>query len=59
MPKKRKLVTIRKDGTVVIAIGSSNENADWLKLIDKGKHKKKDIRATEEALRQHKKDSNV
>lgn len=54
-----KLVTVRKDGTVVIAIGSSDRNADWLKLIDKGKHKKDDLRAADEALRQHKKDSNA
>ena len=54
-----KLVTVRKDGTVVIAIGSSDENADWLKLIDDGKHKKEDLRAHDDALAKHKKEPNA
>lgn len=54
-----KLVTVRKDRTVVISIGSSDNNADWLKRIKKGKHKKEDLRAHDDALRKHKKDSNA
>jgi len=54
-----KLVTVRSDGTVVIAIGSSDENADWLKLIDDGKHKKDDLAAHDAALAKHKKEANA
>ena len=54
-----KLVTIRRNRTVVIAIGSSDKNADWLKRINKGKHKKEDLRAHDDALRKHKKDTNA
>ena len=54
-----KLVTVRRDGTVVIAIGSSDRNADWLKYIDKGKHKKDDLAAHDAALEKHKKKSNA
>ena len=58
MPEKeRSLVTVRNDGTVVIAIGSSDENADWLKRI--GDEQEKDIAASEAALAQHKKESNA
>ena len=53
------LVTVRSDGTVVIAIGSSDENADWLKLIDDGKHKKDDLAAHDAALARHKKEANA
>ena len=60
MPKKKNsLVTVRSDGTVVIAIGSSDENADWLKLVDDGKHKKDDLAAHDAALAKHKKEANA
>ena len=54
-----RLITVRNDGSLVIAIGSSDKNADWLKLIDKGKHKKEDIQAGKDALRKHKKDKDA
>lgn len=54
-----KLVTVRSNETVVIAIGSSDENADWLKRINKGKNKKEDLRAHDDALREHNKESNA
>ena len=54
-----KLVTIRKDGTVVIAIGSSDRNADWPKYVDNGKHKKDDLAAHDAALAKHKKEANA
>ena len=60
MPKKeRSFVTVRKDGTVVIAIGSSDRNADWPKYVDNGKHKKEDIQAGKDALAKHKKEANA
>ncbi len=58
MPKKKQsLVRVRPDGEIVISIGSSDENADWLKRI--GDEQKKDLAATDAALKQHKKDTNA
>jgi hypothetical protein len=53
------LVTTNKYRDVIIAIGSSNKNANWLKYINKGKHKKDDLAAHDAALAKHKKESNA
>jgi len=57
MKKRNKLIKKRKDGMIVLSIGSSDENADWLKKI--GNHQKGDLRATDEALEKYNKDSNA
>ncbi len=58
MPEKEELTRI-VDGELVLLIGSSDESSDWLKRIDGGKRKKKDLAATDAALRKHKKDSDA
>ena len=58
MPEKKEMTRII-NGELILLIGSSDENADWLKLIDDGKHKKDDLAAHDAALEKHKKDSNA
>ena len=35
-----------------INIGDSDEKADWIKLVDDGKHQAADLAASDEALKQ-------
>jgi len=51
MPDKKLTKVI--NGELVLLIGSSDNNSDWLKQIDKGNRQKKDLRATEEALKKY------
>lgn len=43
-------------GKRVLVISDSDKDADWIKLIDGGKAREKDIAATEAALAKHNKE---
>ena len=45
------------DGVFVLNVGSSDENADWLKRIKDGKYQDEDIAAHDEAQRLHDEDT--
>jgi len=44
---------ITRDGRKVVIIGDSDEEADWLKYVDGGKHKEVDLKAHEAARKIH------
>jgi hypothetical protein len=54
--EKPSMITEDEDGNIVLNIGSSDDNADWLKLVDDGKRKEGDLDAHDDARRLHDKD---
>ena len=55
--EKPSIITKDKDGNIILNIGSSDDNADWLKLIDNGKFKEEDLAAHDKARRLHDEDT--
>jgi len=51
-----KLITIDEED--VLIIGDSDEESDWLKYIDGGKHKEGDLKAHEDAKKLHEQEIN-
>lgn len=48
-------VSVEKDGTITVDLGGPGDDEDWIKLIDNGAARERDLEAIDAALKRVKK----